>query len=295
MKHLRIYAFLFVVSLCLWFAAPSFAGNQLKFYQPIQTKPDDLELIDVGTVIGVTKSDVVQLDKHRTFHLDNVRVPPVYENPAREYLTKKLVGQKVGVYRNKTLPDEGRQDKQGYEIIHMVINDGTWVQAALINDGYAWADSTEYNRDLVSKLYSYEIDARAKKRGFWKVPALSVKNEKQMRNNTVGTYQVFEGPIFNYRTHRGFDYLNFSSDFHLGFTLVLNRERYGIFKAYFNPEGAHVGTSAYGFNPYTWGQARVRVRGWVIESGGPMIELTHPEQLEFPDGYPGNTMPVYKK
>lgn len=288
MKHSRFYVFLLVLGLCVAAAFPSFAANQVKFYKPIQTKPDDLDLIDVGTVTGVTKSDTIQLDKHRTFHLDNIRVPPVYESSTREYLEKKLVGKKVGVYRNKTLPDEGRQDKQGYEIIHMVINDGTWVQAAMVHDGYAWADSTEYNRDLVTRLYTFEIDARSKKRGFWKVASLGVKNDKQIRNNTIGTYQVFEGPIYNYRSHKGFDYLNFSSDYHLGFTLVINRERYWMFREFFSPGNIY---AAQAFIPSSWVPARLRVRGWVTDSGGPMIELTHPEQLEFPDGYPGYVSP----
>lgn len=187
---------------------------------------------------------------------------------------------------------------QGYEMVHMVINDGTWVQAALVNDGYAWADSSEFNRDLVIKLYEYEIDARSKKRGFWKVPDLSVKNDRTIRKGTQGTYQVFEGPIWNFRSNKGYDYLNFAPDTQHDFTIALNRERYALFRNYYNPEGsvqAKAGATAYGFSPYAWGNAKVRIRGWVVDNGGPLIELTHPEQIEFPDGYPGNSMPTKKK
>ena len=34
-------------------------------------------------------------------------------------------------------------------------------------------------------------------------------------------------------------------------------------------------------DPRVWKNRTVRVRGYVVENNGPMIELTHPEQIDF--------------
>ena len=66
---------------------------------------------------------------------------------------------------------------------------------------------------------------------------------------------------------RGRIYLNYGADWRRDFTVTLDRDTVQRFKAE-------------GIDPLAYEARRLRVRGWVKSFNGPMIEVTHPEQIE---------------
>ncbi|MDX1711308.1 MAG: hypothetical protein R3316_09250 [Rhodovibrionaceae bacterium] len=66
---------------------------------------------------------------------------------------------------------------------------------------------------------------------------------------------------------RGRVYLNYGEDWRRDFTVTLDRKT----AARFRDEG---------IDPLAYEGRRLRVRGWVKSFNGPMIEVTHPEQIE---------------
>ena len=66
---------------------------------------------------------------------------------------------------------------------------------------------------------------------------------------------------------KGRGYLNFGDDWRTDFTIAISPKARRIF------ERGEMDISAYTGK-------RVRVRGWVKRFNGPMIEVTHPEQVE---------------
>jgi hypothetical protein len=243
-----------------------------------------MELIDVGVVKDVLKSNSIQMQNGSVFIIDGIRTPVIYEAMARDYVTELLKGKTVGLYVNKTMWSENLSDEHGNEIVHVVIDDGTWVEQKIVSKGLAWVNSEPNHRDLTQTLYKYEIQARAAKLGFWSNPAFKVRNPDNMIG-TVGTFQIFEGLPKVHRPDPVWDLYAFyatNDSRKRTMTISLKREDYLLFPTFSqNPKGR-------GFLGADLANSRMRVRGWVetMPNGTPMIRLTHPEQLEFPDGPP---------
>jgi len=83
----------------------------------------------------------------------------------------------------------------------------------------------------------------------------------------VDGFQLVEGQIVAPAKAKGDVYLNFGEDWRTDFTVLIPRKALRLFK-----EAA--------LDPLAWTGRRIRVRGWVFSRNGPMIEATHPEQIE---------------
>lgn len=249
-------------------------GNLIKGYIPVQTTPTDMDLIAVGTIKEIIKSTMFKMEDGKVFSLINVRIPYLYEQQAKEYLAKNYVGKKVGVYQ-RDFPGLSHADAQHNPTGHVVTDENVWMQADLVLKGLAWTDSTAKNRDLVTKLYQYESLARNNKSGFWSTIDLNVRNATQL-DEQINSFQVVEDVIrsVKYVNVRGIGmmlYFNFGDNPAKDFTMIMPDSMTPYFKT---PDN-------YAFAPERWVGQRVRVRGWVKRMSGPMIEITHPEQIEF--------------
>lgn len=244
-------------------------AQRRKVYIPIQTNPTDMKLIAVGTIKEIIKSTMVKFEDGKVFTLINVRIPFLYDDKALEHLQKNYVGKKVGVYQNDT-PGVSLSDKQQNLTGHIVTEDNVWMQADLVLKGLAWADSTERNRDLVIKLYQYEGLARANKSGFWTSAAFGLKRGDQLEQD-YNTFQVVEDVVKTVKPMGNMFYFNFGDNPARDFTVIMHESIGANFRS---PEG-------YAFKPTRWVNQRIRVRGWITKNSGPMITITHPEQIEF--------------
>jgi micrococcal nuclease len=81
------------------------------------------------------------------------------------------------------------------------------------------------------------------------------------------SYQLVEGTVASVGQGGGRIYLNFAKDWRSDFTISVERKDAAVFT-----------TAAIDLKDLTG--KRVRVRGWVEWRNGPMIEATHPEQIE---------------
>jgi len=242
-----------------------------RVYTPLQTAPEDLDLVAVGTVKEVLKPDLIRMTDEKVYNLLNIRVPLLYMPKAQEYLTQLLVGKKVGIYQRR-FPGVQTLDSRGNLAGQVLTQDNVWVQSDLVLNGLAWVDGNPRNRDMVQKLYQYENMARNKRAGFWAAPELSVKDEKSILERSYNSFQVVEGIVKNVKSMSdNLFYLNFGDDATKDFTLVIGKDFLPFFA---DPETGR-------FNPLKWKGRRLRVRGWVIDQSGPMMELTYPEQIEF--------------
>jgi micrococcal nuclease len=76
-----------------------------------------------------------------------------------------------------------------------------------------------------------------------------------------------EGVVLDAAEIRGRVYLNFGEDWKSDFTVTLAPAVRRLF-------------ASEGIDPLDYGGKTVRVRGWVKSFNGPMIEASHPEQIE---------------
>jgi len=159
-----------------------------------------------------------------------------------------------------------RMDRHGRLLAHLHLGDGTWVQGRLLAGGMARVYSFPDNRALVAEMLTEERTARQEYKGIWRNAFYRIRTPEDAGGD-IGTFQLVEGRVFDVAVVRGRAYLNFGPNWRTDFTISIapNRLRQ------FNRDGVDV---------TTWKSRLVRVRGWLDSYNGPMIDVTHPEQIE---------------
>jgi hypothetical protein len=85
-----------------------------------------------------------------------------------------------------------------------------------------------------------------------------------------GRFALVEGSVLSVRESGGTIYMNFGRRWSEDFTVTIAKRNERMF-------------SAAGLEPKKLERARVRVRGFIEERGGPWIEASRPEQIEILD------------
>ena len=136
----------------------------------------------------------------------------------------------------------------------------------MVSSGWARVSSYPDNRRGVADLLLMERRARLERRGLWSLPAFRVRNPDETWDD-IDSFQIVEGRVVAIATVRGRTYLNFGRDWRRDFTLSASGKVRRLFaKAGLDLEALE--------------RRRVRARGWITLRNGPMIEISHPEQLE---------------
>lgn len=224
--------------------------------------------VATGTVQKILQADMILLDDNKRYKLDNIRVPAEYSQQAMDLLNNTLLNKTINLYttREKT----AGTDRYGVPLVQVVRADsGAWIQADLISQGTAWAFSSESSRPMARPLQRYETAARNSRQGFWSNPSYAIKTSANVQDHING-FQIVEGKILGVKTKNKTTYLNFAQDWKKDFTIELSKKAAQLFRA----------DRRQTFDPALWTGKVVRIRGWVDSKNGPMVELTHPEQME---------------
>jgi len=161
-------------------------------------------------------------------------------------------------------------DRHGRLLAHLFIaDDGGWVQGAMLSGGMARVYSFADNRAAVFDMLALETKARAAGLGIWGNPYYRLRKPDGL-DQLIGTFQLVEGIVFDAVTIRGRTYLNFTEDWRQDFTITLDKRTLRTF-------------SDAGIDPLAFKGKLIRVRGWLKKRNGPMIEVSHPEQIEVLD------------
>lgn len=266
MKPLRTLIpvlFLLLVSAA---AAPTGANDDLPHDFAGLTKGDS------AVVREVVDGDTVILDDGRQVRLVGIQAPklplgrPNFEkwplaDEAKDALAKLVLRRRV------TLGYGGqKQDRHGRELAHLFTDDGLWVQGSLLELGFARVYSFADNRSLADRMLEAETAARRESQGIWRHPYYAILDPVGASDHT-GRFSLVEGRILKTAIVRGRAYLNFDEDYRTDFTISISSKNLKSFKRS-------------GISPQDYAGRRVRVRGWLRWSNGPMIEVTHPEQIE---------------
>ena len=214
-------------------------------------------------VVDVIDGSTLLLDDGETVRLAGIETPTGrLAAEARQALATLVESRRVGL----ALGDAGR-DRYGRLRVHLVRSgDGAWVQGALLAAGLARVHSLVDDRTAVAAMLAIESRARAGRLGIWSMPHYRVRTATEA-DAELRSFQLVEGRVMAAAVVRGRGYLNFGADWREDFTVSIaprDRRRF---------EAAGIAVEDY--------EGRlVRVRGWVDSFNGPMIEATHPEQIE---------------
>lgn len=234
--------------------------------------PSGLMVDGAGRVVEIVDGDTVVLDDGTEIRLVGLQAPKLalgrrgfVEWPlaaeSRDALAELVLGRQVSLaYGGR------RTDRHGRALAHLLRDDGLWVQAAMLAIGMARVYSFEDNRIAVAEMLAAERRGRMAGRGIWAHPFYGIRTVEET-DGLLDTFQVVEGVVLDAAEVRRRVYLNFGTDWRDDFTVSIAPEHVRAFRAA-------------GFEPLDLTGRRIRVRGWLHRRNGPMIDATHPEQIE---------------
>lgn len=189
-----------------------------------------------------------------------------YAAEARAGLSALIKGRVVRLYYGGETRDRfGRAVAQVYTMDNFGQPD-LWVQGEMIRLGLARVYSWKGELADIAALYAAETQARDRNRGIWASSFYAVRSpDPDPLAQHVDSLQIVEGIVTSTADVRGRIYLNFGSDYKTDFTIAIAKQNAKRFAA---------------IDPVNLTGARIRVRGWIEMTNGPMIWLDHPGRLE---------------
>jgi len=229
-----------------------------------------IEIVDGDTVI--IEPEVEGAREIRLVGIQAPKIPLGRKNfkawpkgeEAKSTLTELLLNREVTLHF-----DGPRTDRYGRLLAHLKRDDGLWVQAELLRLGLARVYSFPDNRSRVDEMLEIERLARETSQGIWQIPFYDVRNIDEAAD-LIGRFELIAGTVTDVATTSKRFYINFGDDWRTDFTLTIEGKARRLFR---DAE----------LDPLSLKNRTIRVRGWLKAYNGPMINLTHPEQIEFLD------------
>jgi endonuclease YncB( thermonuclease family) len=235
---------------------------------------DRLAAAGRARVAAVVDGDTLDLDDGRRVRLAGIEAakpPPGRADERRWPLAEAATAALKELTLGRTVELRGTavEDRYGRRLAQAVREDGLWLQGELLRRGHARVQTRPDARDLTPEMLAAEAEARAARRGVWRTRVYAVRaaDDLDRLKRDRDSVQVVEGRVLKASKVKGQMFLNFGEDWRTDFSVHIGRDAQKLF-------------ARAGVNPLALEGAVVRVRGWVAERNGPVIEATHPEQIE---------------
>jgi micrococcal nuclease len=232
---------------------------------------------ETATVAEILDGETLKLGDGRIVRLIGAKAPapplgwrgddpwPLVEE-SKQALDKLASGKQVELRYGGRRSD--RYDHLLAEVFVMGEGGPIWLQEELVSEGLARVYSFPDNRACIAELLTRESEARAKRLGVWGSLAYRIQSADDLDRlgRLTQSYQLVEGTVAEVGEGGGRIYLNSAT---IGGAT--------------SPSASSARTflrSAAGIDLKGLAGNRVRVRGWIEWRNGPMIAVTHPEQLE---------------
>jgi hypothetical protein len=151
----------------------------------------------------------------------------------------------------------GREDRYGRTQVRGQL------QIDMLNDGAAVIYAAE--EKIPDAWFAAEARARTAKRGVWDDRAASVQITANDTPHHIGTFRVIEGRITRIYEAKSATYINFGENWREDFSITIPAKLRRSMKSFL--AAAKAGD-------------RIRVRGYLHDENGPMIQLLRPDNLE---------------
>lgn len=232
--------------------------------------PPNSQPLDIG-LAAVVDGMTLTLTDGSTLRLSGLLVPRDVEpfaDEARAGLAVSLAGAGLRLY-----PMEEPSDRYGRRLAQVyLLRPGAapvWLQGALLDAGQARVETTKDNRSCAKALLAREAAARSAHKGLWQLAFYAVRDADRLADDDLGRFVLVEGRLLAAATHGKTAYLNYGRNWHTDFTVEIGAADLALF-------------ATEGYDPSNLAGQRLLVRGWLQKLNGPMIVVTHPEQIERP-------------
>jgi endonuclease YncB( thermonuclease family) len=227
------------------------------------TAQESCKLTGLGTVTVASIRDgrTLLLTDGRKLRLAAIEV----DDASRATLNVVAAGKTL---RLETLGPE--QDRYGRVVAFAYVNDAREsLQETMLAQGRARVSARIGNRLCAELLLRVERAARATVRGLWADPNFAPLPSHDVTRITAvrGQFALVEGKVLSVRESGATIYVNFGRRWTQDFAItILKRHRRDF--------------AAAGVEPKKLEGRRIKVRGWVEQRHGPMMEASAPEQIE---------------
>lgn len=216
-------------------------------------------------VAGVDQSDAIRLEDGRVLRLAGIAVPMLDGRGRALSIARQaeaLLASLSGAPDLTAMVLGWDRHRQPVGLLRR--GDGTLVQAQLVRGGLAlrWSQGLE----VPASLEQDEAAAREERAGLWSPEARFVEQADEVATKPLRLALV-EGQVSAVGSSADWTYLNFGADRRRDFTCKVGAGQRRAF--------ARAGLDLAGLQG-----KRLRVRGWVTEEGGPLIEAGWPDQVE---------------
>jgi endonuclease YncB( thermonuclease family) len=144
------------------------------------------------------------------------------------------------------------------------------LQETLLEQGRARVSARVGDKACADSLLALEREARAARKGLWADPnfaPLAAENLPRLSADR-GRFVLVEGKVLSVRESGATIYVNFGRRWTRDFSATIARRLKGAF-------------TAAGLEPKALEGRRVRIRGWLEQRAGPIMDVAAPEQIEF--------------
>lgn len=246
--------------------------------EALTAAPCDLSEPETAAVAAVIDGETLRLTDGRTVRLIGAKAPkpPLGwrgEDPWPFVAEAKQALESLALGRTVWLAFDGRRsDRYGRLLAHVFVPEGgarLWLQQHMVANGLARVYSFADSRACAAALLSAEEAARAARLGLWRSSAYRIVGAAELERlgRLIHSYQLVEGRVVAVGEGAGRLYLNFAADWRRDFTVSIERKALQAF-------------AAAGVDLKSLAGKRVRARGTLLWRNGPMIEASHPEQIE---------------
>ena len=236
-----------------------------------------VEAIGTGAARRVIDGRTFQLDDGQHVRLAAVEVPPMplpgESGPqVKAGLAAKSALEALLAGRNVTLKKLGPNADRYGRIVALVSIEGAArsVQQDMLAQGHALVSAEIGERACATHLFAAEHSARTGNLGLWSMPYYVIQraNDPAKVLAERGRFTLVEGKVLSVRESGATIYVNFGRRWSEDFTVTILKRHARAF-------------AAGGIDPKKLAGRQIRVRGVIEERGGPWIEATRPEQIEF--------------
>jgi len=221
-----------------------------------------------ASVARVLSGNLLELDDGRVVRLAGIRVPPAEaDGRGAQDLAAQARDALAGLALRRAVrlePVDPVSDRHGRLVAQVWREDGLWLQGALLEEGLVQMQTRPGEAARAAEMAAREQAARSSGAGIWRhgfAPRAAHRVD-----SLVGSFQIVQGRVLRVAPTDRYIYLNFGADWRADFTLRVARGNAQSFRAA-------------GIDLEQLAGQKVEVRGYVLEAGGPLIELSHPEQI----------------
>jgi micrococcal nuclease len=216
------------------------------------------------TVARALTGNLLELADGRVVRLAGIR-PPADANGLQSHdLGAQAALADLVEGRTVRLEPLGR-DRHGRLVAQAWRHDGLWLQGTLLDQGLVQVQTRPGEVALADEMAARERAARSAGAGIWADRRFAPRPAHRL-GRVVGSFQIVEGRVVRVAPTKRYLYLNFGTDWRTDFTLRVARSTQRLFR--------EAGIDLEGL-----AGRDVEVRGYVQAAGGPLIELSHPEQI----------------